>query len=105
MIAKLETVFLTFNQNLFFDSIVFILGGFEMNKLELEGHRCFKIPKQKLDLFLVALNMNFSSQGLIKHTMECMFQSEKPNYYDVIVARYGSYPFVQNELDKFVGEL
>lgn len=73
-------------------------------KFELEGHRCFKIPREKLDLFLIALDVNFSVEH-VRHKMEYVFMAEETRFYDVVVGRYGSYPYVENQLEKFVSEL
>lgn len=71
---------------------------------DLAGHRCFKIPRSKLDLFLKSLDANFSN-NLIEHRMEYVFISEDVNFYDVIVGVYGFYPYISNHLEKFVNEL
>lgn len=63
--------------------------------------RCFKIPKNKLDLFLVRLD--FDSRELINFEAKYIFQNGK--FYDVVVNYYGSYPFVENCIDEFVEEM
>ena len=73
-------------------------------KYELSHHRCFTIPKKKLDLFLVALRMNFSYSH-IRHEVFAVFQSEKKSFYDVIVSVYGSYPYVERKVEEFVKAL
>lgn len=72
-------------------------------KFELKCHRCFKIPRAKLDLFLVALDVNFSCES-IKHQMDCVFMADD-RFYDVIVAQYGTYPYVERQLEEFVNSM
>lgn len=67
----------------------------------LDGHRCFKIPREKLDLFLVALKMNFSRSG-VEHVAKHIFESKEEGFYAVVVARYGSSYLIEIELEEFV---
>lgn len=71
-------------------------------KYPLSGHRCFKIPKNKLDLFLCALSTNFSGE-LMDCRAEYVFDAGE--VYDVIVAKFGSYPYVERKMIEFVEEL
>lgn len=73
-------------------------------KYKLSHHRCFTIPKKKLDLFLVALRMNFSD-SLVRHEVFAVFQSEKKGFYDVIVSVYGSYGYLEREAEEFAKAL
>ena len=70
----------------------------------LKRHRCFQVPRKKLDVFLVALDVNFSDK-FIEHRMSHVFPSTDARYYEVVVGQYGSYPFVENQLEKFVESL
>ena len=72
---------------------------------ELKRHRCFKIPKSKLDLFLVALYVNFSDSTYCEHKAEWIFPAKEKNFYDVVVGQFGSYPFLETQLEMFVGKL
>jgi hypothetical protein len=71
-----------------------------MNR-EIRKQRCFRIPKDKLDLFLVNLSMN---NGDLVH-FEAEYVFDNPNHYDVIVNRFGSYPYAENEIAKFAEKL
>jgi hypothetical protein len=71
-----------------------------MTALGFKRHRCFKIPREKLDLFLIALDVNFSD-SIIKHQMEYVFISKDDAFYDVVVAQRGSYPYLENHLAEF----
>lgn len=75
-----------------------------MSQLELKRHRCFKIPREKLNLFLVALDVNFSD-SISRHSMDCVFIAQDSNYYDVIVAQYGDYLINEKNLQEFVENL
>ena len=72
-----------------------------MIERRITRQRCYKIPKEKLDLLLVKLRM--SNENLIYFEAEYIFQDG--NFYDVIVNTFGSYPYVENEIDKFVDKL
>lgn len=85
-------------------------GGFDLQSsykstCAERRHRCFRIPKDKLDLFLVALDVNFSREP--KHLiceMEYVFVAPYKRY-DVVVSLRGSYPYVEKQLEEFVESL
>ncbi len=64
--------------------------------------RCFKIPKAKLDIFLVALYVNFSNTNLSCEA-EYVFQNE--NDYDVVVNFYGLVTGFVDPIEEFVAKL
>lgn len=66
---------------------------------KIVSQRCYKIPKNKLDLFLVRLNIGASILGY--YEAEYIFESGED--YDVVVNGYGHHsPFMNNEIQKFV---
>jgi len=72
-----------------------------MSSRKIDLQRCFKIPKDRLDLFLVKLNME--SDRLISFEAEYVFNSE--SHYDVVVNVYGSYPAGVHAVEEFANEL
>lgn len=73
-----------------------------MIERKITKQRCYKIPKEKLDLFLVKLNMEKNYN--ICFEAEWIFESSDNNY-DVVVNTYGSYPFIENEVEQFIKDL
>lgn len=71
-----------------------------MNR-KIDSQRCFKIRRPKLDLFLVQLSM-LSGEHL---SFEAEYIFKAGDYYDVVVNYYGSYPYQETQLEKFVEEL
>lgn len=59
-----------------------LLNGSEGRKGTVVKHRCYKIPSNRLDLFLTALYMNFSVGDFVSEA-KYIFQTE--NGYDVVV--------------------
>jgi hypothetical protein len=70
-------------------------------ELRLEKHRCYGIPKDKLDIFLVELVKG--CEDFLRLQLAYVF--DRGDVYDVIIAFYGSYPFRESNLDGFVIEL
>lgn len=68
---------------------------------DINKQKCFHIPKKSLDLFLVKLQ--FSSDKFLHVEAEYIFDAK--DHYDVVVNYYGSYRFVEDEIQKFVTEL
>ncbi len=74
-----------------------------IDRSKVVWQRCFKIPKVKLDLFLVHLLMKQSE--LSHFDAKWIFDADSV-YYDVVVQEYGHpYPFQETEIEKFVGQL
>lgn len=67
----------------------------------IDKQKCFHIPKGILDLFLVKLQ--FSNDRLLHVEAEYIFDAK--DHYDVVVNYYGSYPFVENQIEEFVTSL
>lgn len=62
-------------------------------------HRCFKIPKDKLDLFLTALWVNFTQQDFAPQA-KWVFQND--DVYDVIVGFNKEWEAMEGSIETFV---
>lgn len=70
---------------------------------KVEWQRCFQIPTEKLDLFLVKINV-FARSEMSYFEADCIFPAGA--YYDVIVNEYGGrYHYIENEIIKFSEKL
>jgi hypothetical protein len=64
--------------------------------------RCFKIPTDKLDLFLVKLTMSNNSLSYF----ECDYIFAKGRHYDVVVNEFGyKCDWALSELESFIEKL
>lgn len=63
----------------------------------IDNQRCYKIPKDKLDLFLVKLSM--SSTSHVHFEAEYIF--ENGDVYDVVVNTFGHYLYMERGIDEF----
>jgi hypothetical protein len=68
---------------------------------KISNQRCFKIPKDKLDLFLVKLRMSASEYA----SFEAEWVFENGPDYDVVVNQYGSYPYMTTEVEEFAAKV
>lgn len=64
--------------------------------------RCFKIPKNRLDLFLTAIYMNFTQSGYAPQA-QYIFQNE--DYYDVVVGFNKIWDEMENEMEAFIQKM
>lgn len=70
--------------------------------MKIEWQRCFQIPKEKLDVFLVKVRMMDSNQSYF----QCDYIFQEGDHYDVVVCEYkGSYPFQRTQIENFVEDL
>lgn len=67
---------------------------------QIDKQRCFKIPKEKLNVFLVQVGAHYSTL----HT-EAEYVFDCKNHYDVVVNYYGTYPWAENNLVVFAESL
>lgn len=67
----------------------------------INRQRCFTIPQDRLDLFLVQLNM---LSGAVLQ-LEAAYIFQKDGLYDVIVNYYGSYPYQETKLIEFINKI
>lgn len=73
-----------------------------MAGLKIEWQRCFKIPKDKLDLFLVKLKMSDTTASYF----EAAYIFEAGDVYDVVVEEFKSnYAYTEREIEEFVAKL
>ncbi len=71
--------------------------------MKIETQRCFHIHKHKLDLFLVALNVNFSG-SMSYFQADYIFDEKK--HYAVVVSQYGGRDqYEEKQLHNFVDNL
>lgn len=64
--------------------------------------RCFRIPKEKLNVFLIHVGM--SSSSMSKFEVEWVFDAGYG--YDVVVNEYGhSYPYQENSIINFADKV
>ncbi len=77
---------------------------------KIQWQRCFSIPKKKLDLFLVKLQMSANSMTYFEAAW--IFQTE--DGYDVVVEEFSrpnfgdqgtNYPFVEDQIVEFVEDM
>lgn len=83
-------------------------------KSNIIKQRCFQIPRAKLDLFLVALWVNFTDSQILCEA-QWVFQTKETGDYDVVVSIHdrilvGVYSQTYSErteaeIEKFVGNL
>lgn len=68
----------------------------------IQSQRCYQIPKNKLDIFLVKLKMCSSHMTYF----EAEYVFENGDVYDVIVNQYGGgFPYIEKELKEFISQL
>lgn len=70
---------------------------------EIATQRCHKIPKDKLDVFLVKLTMTSSTEP--RSYFEADYVFDAGDHYDVVVNQYGCYPWLSNDVESFAKKL